>query len=76
MAQAVFTLRHPRNEAHLHVFEAVKQYSISVLNFPPEPSTLAFKLSNQDQAKMLFTAFGRYMMGQCILLARFSFLPE
>jgi len=29
-----------------------------------------------DQAKMLFTAFGRYMMGQSILLARFSFLPE
>ena len=25
---------------------------------------------------MLFAAFGRYMMGQCILLARFNFLPE
>eukprot|EP00435_Cladocopium_sp_Y103_P039325 s1523_g10.t1 len=24
----------------------------------------------------LFRAFGRYMMGQCILLARFNFLPE
>jgi len=27
-------------------------------------------------AETLFRAFGRYMMGQCILLARFNFLPE
>jgi len=29
-----------------------------------------------DPAETLLRSFGRYMMGQCVLLARFNFLPE
>jgi len=31
---------------------------------------------NPDPRQLLFASFGRYMMGQCVLLARFNFVPE
>jgi len=50
-------------------FEEVFRTRVSPVFLDPEEL-------ETDSEKLLFASFGRYMMGQSILLARFSFLPE